>query len=129
MINVVCAILIKEETFLATRRGHNMDNSMKWEFPGGKVEDGETEQQAIVREIKEELGLNIIPLHCLKSVVYDYGDRKINLIPFVCRIHSGSMMLYEHHDYQWVTAKLANRLDWAEADQLILNQVKMFLKR
>ncbi len=98
---------------------------LKWEFPGGKIEENETAEECILREIKEELNLEIEILKRLSASQYDYGTFKINLIPFIAKYKNGVIILAEHKDFKWIEAKDLLSLDWAPADIPILNE---FLK-
>lgn len=96
----------------------------KWEFPGGKVESGETAQECIVREIKEELNIEIYPLEQLADSFYDYGTFQITLLPFIARYVSGEIILSEHQKYQWLLPEELEPLDWAAADKKLVNILK-----
>jgi 8-oxo-dGTP diphosphatase len=121
MINVSCAIIVnqKREVFVA-QRSASMKLPLKWEFPGGKIEENETSEECLIREIREELGIEIEIIRPLKVVEHHYDDSSIRLIPFVCKIKSGEIQLVEHASYQWVRPKELLDLDWAEADLPIL---------
>ncbi|MDN3670711.1 (deoxy)nucleoside triphosphate pyrophosphohydrolase [Echinicola jeungdonensis] len=125
MIAVTCALIIKDGLVLAVQRGTKMKMPLKWEFPGGKMENGESEQSCLAREIKEELNLEIEIGDKLSEVVYDYPDFTIRLIPYICRIQSGELVLTEHRSHQWLEKEELLDLDWAEADLPI---VRDFLK-
>lgn len=116
MIEVCCAILFHENRLLAVQRGPNSSHPLKWEFPGGKIQENELPEQAIIREIDEELGIRIEVIDCLKSVVFDYKTKQVHLIPFTCRIVSGEIMLTEHLTMCWFEIDLWKTIDWAEAD-------------
>ncbi|MDP4184214.1 MAG: (deoxy)nucleoside triphosphate pyrophosphohydrolase [Bacteroidota bacterium] len=124
MIEVVCAIIVLNHEILAVQRSKLMDNAGKWEFPGGKVDVGETLGDAVVREIREELSIEIQPNLQLEPVVYDYGDRCIRLWPFICNGFSGSISLNEHDTLQFVTMENIDRLLWADADSEIVRNLK-----
>ncbi len=102
LINVTCAIIIKDGNILVTQRSDIMKLPLKWEFPGGKLEVSETEQECIIREIKEELNLNIEIIGKLSCSVFDYGSFNINLIPFISNYKSGEIVLSEHKDFKWM---------------------------
>ena len=97
---------------------------LKWEFPGGKVEQGEDEKQSIVREIREELQLDIRLIRRLRTVTYDYPSFRIRLTPFLATVIGGSLRLQEHADAKWVTADELDRYDWAPADLPVVAQLK-----
>lgn len=126
MVNVSCAIILDGSgRVLVTRRSANMPLPFKWEFPGGKVEPGETPESCLVREIHEELDVEIEVLEQREPNIHNYGTKSIRLIPFTCRIISGEIHLKEHEAYRWLEPGGLSDLDWAEADVPI---VKDFLK-
>jgi 8-oxo-dGTP diphosphatase len=121
MINVTCGIILKDGKVLVTQRSETMQLALKWEFPGGKIEAGETEEQCLCRELKEELGIEIEILEKLESKPFDYGKLSINLIPFVANHLSGEIMLHEHKDFKWLTKEELPELEWASADIPVLD--------
>jgi len=92
----------------------------KWEFPGGKIEPGESDEDCIVREIREEMEIQIKTIKKLKSVEHHYPDKSIRLIPFLCKIVSGNINLTEHEEFRWTKKTEILLLDWAEADRKII---------
>ncbi|OFY73479.1 MAG: DNA mismatch repair protein MutT, partial [Bacteroidetes bacterium RBG_19FT_COMBO_42_7] len=85
MIDVTCAIIRNEENeILVVQRGEKSHHPFKWEFPGGKLKDNETEEECILREIKEELSIDIVICKRMAEAEYDYGNKQIKLIPFIC---------------------------------------------
>lgn len=125
MINVTCAIIKIDNKILVTQRSEKMKSPLKWEFPGGKLEDNESELDCIKREIREELHLEIEVLERLSSSIFDYGAFKINLIPFIANYISGDIVLTEHKDYKLIDKSELINLDWADADIPIVEE---FLK-
>lgn len=125
MINVTCAIIFFDKKILVTQRSEKMKLPLKWEFPGGKLEDGESEIDCIKREIKEEINIEIEILEKISNSIYDYGTFKINLIPFISKYVSGEIILSEHKDYKLLDKSELLNLDWAEADLPIVEE---FLK-
>jgi 8-oxo-dGTP diphosphatase len=99
-----------------------MANSGKWEFPGGKTMPGEGHEDCIIREIDEELGMHIIITGSLDNVEYDYGDRQIRLIPFLCETLSSKPQLREHDDYRWMKPEELASLDMTAADIPVARQ-------
>ena len=97
---------------------------MKYEFPGGKVEQGETPEQAIIREIQEELNMEIVVGSHLITVDYDYPDFSISLNTFLCHSNHKDLQLLEHVDYQWLTIDELTTLDWAAADLPIVDELQ-----
>lgn len=125
MINVTCAIIFVDKKILVTQRSEDMKLPLKWEFPGGKVEENENEIKCIKREIKEEINIEIDVFRRLSNSVYDYGNFKINLIPFLANYISGDIVLAEHKDFKLLDKSELLDLDWAEADLPIVEE---FLK-
>src|ERR1035437_221859 len=126
MIIVTCAVIRNEENeVLVVQRGENTDHPLKWEFPGGKIDLGETEEECIIREIKEELSMEIVICGKLPEVEYDYGHKKINLIPFICDTLDEFPFLSEHMDYKWLSAPDLLTVDFSEADVFV---TKSYLK-
>lgn len=115
-LRVVCAILEHEGKVLVARRGPAMHMAGYWEFPGGKVEQQESAELALVREIKEELGLEIAVGVPFPSTDWDSGQRLIRLLPFVCSLRGGQLQLLEHDAVEWVEAALLLDRNWAPAD-------------
>jgi len=124
MIEVSCAIIKEKDKVLVTRRSENMPHPLKWEFPGGKLKEGESPKASIVREIREELGLEIDPQRILSPVVHHYDSQSVKLIPVVCGIVDGLIILSEHQDYQWVACENLEALDWLEADIGVIKMIK-----
>ena len=126
MIKVSCAIIVNANGLvLVTQRSKKMSLPLKWEFPGGKIEANETPEECLIREIKEELNIEIEITASLSPNDYQYPDKLIRLIPFICRQKDGEVVLKEHADYKWLDAKDLLDLDWAEAD---VGVVKEYLK-
>lgn len=115
-IRVTCAIIESEEKILVVQRSEKMNLPLKWEFPGGKIEHGEGEEECIIREIKEELNLDIEVLKKLNSSTFDYPNISIELIPFVAKKVGGEIKLSEHANYKFLSKDELLNLDWAEAD-------------
>lgn len=123
LIEVACAVIIKNNRVLVTQRSETMALPLKWEFPGGKVEVDETPKTCLKREIKEELNIEINIGEKLKNNTYHYESISIKLIPYIATIQSGEIKLSEHKTYRFVkTGDLLN-LDWAEADLPIVHQL------
>ena len=117
MINVTCAIIRNEDDeVLVVQRGEATDHPYKWEFPGGKVRKGETEEECIIREVKEELSLDIVICGRLPEVEHDYGNKQVRLIPFVCDTLDELPFLSEHHDFKWIAAADLLKVSFSEAD-------------
>lgn len=116
IIEVVGAAIIKEEKVLAMQRSEQMTLPGMWEFPGGKVEANETEQEALIREIKEELNVTINILDYINEASYDYDFGTVQLKVYTAEIISGQITLEEHSDGKWVTADELKNIDWAPVD-------------
>ena len=124
-IKVTCAIIMFNKKILVVQRSENMKLPLKWEFPGGKIENGEGEEDCIRREIKEELNITIDLITRLSPSNYNYPTFSIELIPFVANYLDGEIKLTEHKQYLLLEKEDLARLDWAEADIPVLNE---FLK-
>lgn len=117
MINVTCAIIRNDENqILVVQKGGETDHPYKWEFPGGKQTPGESEEDCIIREIKEELSIDIIIRGRLQEVTHDYGHKKIKLIPFICETLDELPFLTEHIAFSWVNDGQLKSIDFSEAD-------------
>ncbi len=124
MIQVVCAVILKDDKILIAQRSEKMKLPLKWEFPGGKLKEGENEEQAIRREIKEELNIEILPLKRISSNIHDYGSFKINLIAYSCDYIAGEIELLEHKDFKFVDFEKLLDYDLAEADIPFIEDLK-----
>ena len=121
MINVVAAIIKKDNHFLIVQRNRKKHMGLKWEFPGGKVEENETFVEALSREIKEELNIKINLQD--KIAEEKYKDKKIDIVLhyYLCTQESGAIELTEHEDLAWVEKKNFDKYDFAEGDHNILH--------
>lgn len=124
-INVVAAIIKRDNQYLCTQKGvHKYDYiSHKYEFPGGKIEAGETEENALAREIKEELEISLESVEKYITVEHEYPDFNIVLHSYICSVGNEKIRLNEHLDYKWLTLNELTSLDWAAADKPIVNQL------
>ena len=120
MIDVCCAIILNGPKILAVQRGPESSHPMKWEFPGGKIQLNETAEKCIVREIEEELKVRIKIVNQLLSIDFDYGTKQISLIPFVCKIVSGEIILTEHIAKRWFNFDEWETIDWSGADRELI---------
>lgn len=116
MLKVTCALIEHKGKVLCAQRSSSMKLPLKWEFPGGKIETGETPEQCLVREIKEELAVEVTVLESLPTNSHNYGTRTIQLLPFRCEILHGEIQLKEHQAYKWLPVHQLMELDWAAAD-------------
>ena len=122
-IEVVAAIIHdKEGRIFATQRGYG-DYKDGWEFPGGKMEPGESPEQALMREIWEELETRIIVERLVQTVEWDYPNFHLKMHCFWCSIESGSLTLKEHQAARWLTPDQLGEVDWLPADQVVVNQM------
>ena len=115
-LHVACAVIERNGKVLAAQRSETMNLPLKWEFPGGKLEAGETPQQCLVRELREELALEINIGPALPIVSHSYETFRVTLHPFVCTPHDDVMTLHEHRAVAWMEPERMLELDWAEAD-------------
>lgn len=120
MLKVTCALIIKKHKLLLTQNSINSDHPFQWEFPGGKVKINESFEDCVKREIKEELDVDIQIVRELKPIQFDYGIKKIELIPFLCSIKNGEIRLKVHKDFQWITFKKLATVDFSGADLALL---------
>ena len=121
MIDVCCAIIVNETNqVLVAQRSKSMSLPLKMEFPGGKIERGESAEECLLREIKEELNVDVQILSAMPAHEYQYPDLSIRLIPFICKIIGGEIELREHSAYYWFNTDELITCDWAEADVPIL---------
>ena len=122
-IKVVAAVIIQDELVLATQRSYG-DYKGKWEFPGGKIENNETKEEALIREIKEELSVDIkVNKHYL-TVEYQYPDFYLEMDCYLCDITRGSIKLTVHSNLAWTHIDDLEKLDWLEADKPIISLIK-----
>lgn len=123
-VNVVAAIIRKGDMIFATQRGYG-DYKDGWEFPGGKIEEGESPEDAIVREIKEELDADIIVGDLLTTVECDYPDFHLSMACFWAELAPGSdMKLLEHEAAKWLSVDEIDTVDWLPADIVVANKIK-----
>jgi 8-oxo-dGTP diphosphatase len=120
MIEVVCALIIKSGRLLIVQYGPDSKYPGKWEFPGGKVQSGESSDEALIREIREELEMEIQIIIPLEPAIYTYPDKTIRLNPFLCSRVSGDFVLNEHIRYEWVGLGDLSDYDLLPADRAIL---------
>jgi 8-oxo-dGTP diphosphatase len=131
MLKVTCAIIVKRNKILVAQRNTSSNHPFKWEFPGGKLKLPETIEECIIREIKEELDIEIEIREAMITVFHDYEHKQIELIPFLCILKSGDIKLIEHHDFMWITFGNLKNIDFADADMKLIQQNgnKMILKK
>lgn len=125
-VRVVAAIIIKGNKVFATQRGYG-EFKDGWEFPGGKIEAGETAKEALKREIQEELNTDIEVGEKLTTVEYDYPTFHLSMDCFVCSIIKGDLVLNEHEDARWLDKNQLNAVKWLQADKTLIYMVKDIL--
>lgn len=116
MIEVSAAIIKKDENILIAQRGRNKSQGLMWEFPGGKLETNETAEESLVREIKEELNIDIEVGDRFGENIYEYPSGKIKLIAFHAKWTSGDLKLLEHEKIKWVKVNELTAFEFAPAD-------------
>ena len=123
---VVAAVVLREKKILCVRKTQNTKEyiSSKWEFPGGKVEHGENQIQALKREIREELHLEVQNIDFLMTVEHTYPDFHLEMHAYTCEISSGEPVLTEHVDLKWLSVEELDQLDWAAADVPIVKHLQ-----
>ena len=122
-LNVVAAIIKKENKILATKRGYGEFINM-WEFPGGKIENNETKEKALIREIKEELDCTIKPTKFAMNLEYQYPTFYLKMDCFEAIITEGTPKLLEHNDARWLTKQQLDSINWIPADIKIVDSLK-----
>jgi 8-oxo-dGTP diphosphatase len=123
-LHVACAIIERAGRVLSVQRGPAMSLPLKWEFPGGKIEPGESPAACLEREVREELGVAIAVGEALPSVAHDYPAFSVVLYPLRCRITAGEPTLHEHAAARWLAPDELYAVDWAAADVPILDAWK-----
>ena len=121
--HVVAAIIRQGERILATQRGYG-DYKDGWEFPGGKIEPGETPEEAVVREIEEELGMTVAVERHVVDVSYDYPQFHLEMACYLCSIAEGTPHLLEHEAARWLLPHEIDSVDWLPADVLVVDALK-----
>ena len=124
MVDVVAALIWEGDRFLACQRPAHKARGLLWEFVGGKVEPGETAEQALIRECREELDVTVAPRDIFMEVIHEYPDLTVRLILFNAVIAAGTPKLLEHNDLRWITISEIDTLDFCPADEEILKKLK-----
>ena len=125
-IEVVAAIIKNEDKIFATRRGYG-DFEGGWEFPGGKMEHGETPQKALIREIKEELNTDIEVGELVETVEYDYPQFHLTMHCYLCAVKAGKLELIEHTEARWLTKDVLDNVEWLPADKGLIDRLKKIM--
>ena len=124
MTDVVAALIWEGDKFLACQRPANKARGLLWEFVGGKVEPGDTPEQALIRECREELDVTVAPRDVFMTVIHEYPDLTVRLILFNAVIAEGTPKLLEHNDLRWITTAQIDELEFCPADEEILKKLK-----
>lgn len=126
-IRVVAAVIQRKQNgskqIFATQRGYG-EFEGGWEFPGGKIEVGETPQKALIREIKEELDADIIVRDLIDTIEFDYPDFHLSMDCFWCELQSEHVVLNEHEDAKWLSKAQLDSVDWLPADVTLVEKIE-----
>ncbi len=125
-VKVVAAIIIKNNKIFSTQRGYG-EFKGGWEFPGGKVEQNETNEMALVREIKEELDTTIEVKKYFDTVEHDYESFHLSMDCYICSIKEGALILKEHEAAKWLSAEELNSVNWLPADISLVDSLRNYL--
>ena len=125
-IEVAAAVILKDGAVFATQRGYGPWKDW-WEFPGGKIEAGECPQEALVREIREELDAEVEVGELLETVEWNYPDFHLTMHCFICALLSESMRLNEHEAAAWLTRETLDTVRWLPADEGVVRKLKNYL--
>ena len=126
-IHVVAAVILRDGKVFATQRGYGAYKDY-WEFPGGKIEPGETAEEALAREIREELDTEIAVEAPFEQVEYDYPDFHLSMQCFLCRVIRGSLVLKEHEDAAWLDRERLDDVRWLPADETVISRLREILR-
>lgn len=121
-VEVVAAVIRQDGTYLATQRGYG-EYKDYWEFPGGKVEPGESREEALLREIREELDTTVSVDAFLVTVDYDYPSFHLTMHCYLCSLHSGHLVLKEHENALWLHADELEHVAWLPADREVVKRL------
>jgi 8-oxo-dGTP diphosphatase len=124
MLKVVCALIVSNRKILITQNSSGSDHPFEWEFAGGKIKSGESAENAILREIREELEIEIEIQEKIKSITFDYGFKQIELIPFLCSVKKGEIKLNEHAAFRWILVEELNTIDFSGADKKLIQHAE-----
>ena len=125
-VNVVAALIINQDKVFATQRGYG-EFKDGWEFPGGKIEPGETPEKAIKREIQEELATEIRVEQPLTTVEYDYPTFHLSMQCFLCKVEQGKLTLLEHEAARWLSYDELDDVNWLPADRVVVRELREYL--
>ena len=122
-IEVVAAIIYKDGAYFVTQRGYGEFEGM-WEFPGGKIEPGESRESALKREIQEELGIDITINKFLCTTDYDYPSFHLMMHCYLCNVKSGDIELREHKSARWLSVDMLDSVEWLPADKEVVDKLR-----
>ena len=122
-LNIVCGIICRNHKVLIAKRGKGIHENI-WEFPGGKVEPEETREDAVIREIKEELEIDVSVDKYLISIIDEREDCILDVHAYICSYLSGDIQLHAHHEYTWINIKDVVKYNFEKADQPILDKLQ-----
>jgi 8-oxo-dGTP diphosphatase len=125
-VQVVAALITNQDKVFATQRGYG-EFKDGWEFPGGKIEPRETPEQALKREIQEELATEIQVEKPLTTVEYDYPTFHLSMECFICKVEKGNLILLEHEAKKWLSFDELDAVDWLPADQLVVTAFRKYM--
>jgi len=128
-MHVACAIIEIKGKVLCTQRSVSMSLPLKWEFPGGKIDDGESPEECLRRELREELGIESSVGQARPVTTHRYPAFSVTLYPFICEIVSGKITLHEHRAMAWLPIEKLHTLDWAEADLPVIRAYQEEFRR
>ncbi|XMB86831.1 (deoxy)nucleoside triphosphate pyrophosphohydrolase [Mycoplasmatota bacterium WC44] len=123
-VEVVAAVIKKDNLIFCAKRSDQGEVALKWEFPGGKIEPLETHQAALIREIKEELNSLVSVGELVMTVMHQYKEFHITMHAYYCKLIEGNLDLTEHVDSCWLDIRNLEKLDWAKADIPIVEKIK-----
>lgn len=124
-IEVVAAVIKKDNKYFCAQRKDQGELAKKWEFPGGKVEQGETLEESLIRELKEELKININIKEYIMTVNHEYNTFVLTMHAFLCESENDEFVLTEHLDSKWLVKDELDSIDWAAADLPIVEKIRM----
>ena len=124
MVEVVAALVWNKDRFMICQRPEHKARALLWEFVGGKVEPGETKEQALVRECREELAVTLYVCDVFMDVTHEYPDLTVHLTLFHASIQEGTPQLLEHNDIRWITVEEIDQYSFCPADEVILDRLK-----
>lgn len=124
MTEVVAALIWDQDKFMICQRPAHKARGLLWEFVGGKVEPGETKEQALIRECREELAVTLSVGEVFMDVIHEYPDLTVHLTLFNAIISEGIPQMLEHNDIRWITVEEIDQYDFCPADESILNRLK-----